>query len=109
MPPAIVALIVLLVSSQITDRFFDGDWVVTAALIVGFIAYAPAHIARGICSGHGRFASYGVVMGADGASRIVGCMQTNGFGEPKVVRSSRQWDNRFSSTTTPLTSGSRTP
>jgi len=71
---ALVALIVLIASGQITDRFFDGDWVVTAALIVGFVSYAPAHIARGICSGHGRFPSYGVVMGADGASRIVGCL-----------------------------------
>lgn len=68
-----VAIIVLVASGQITDRFFDGDWVVTAALIVGFLAYLPGHIARGICSGHGRFAYYGIVMGSDGAIRIVGC------------------------------------
>ncbi|HEY4333591.1 MAG TPA: lipid II flippase MurJ [Ilumatobacteraceae bacterium] len=67
----LVALGILIASGQITDRFFNGDWVVTAALVVGFIAYAPAHLSRGICSGHGRFGNYGIVMGADGASRIV--------------------------------------
>ncbi len=71
---AIVCLAILAASGAITSKFFEGDWVVTAALLVGFISYAPAHIARGICSGHGRFASYGIVMGADGGSRIIGCI-----------------------------------
>ncbi|MEO7396977.1 MAG: hypothetical protein ABIW84_00280 [Ilumatobacteraceae bacterium] len=71
---ALVVFAILIGSGEITDRFFEGDWVVTAALIVGFVSYAPVHLARGICSGSGRFASYGVVMGADGASRIVGCL-----------------------------------
>lgn len=70
---AMVTLIILIASGQITDRFFEGDWVVTAALVVGFLAYLPGHLARGICSGHGRFVSYGIVMGADGAVRIIGC------------------------------------
>ena len=69
----LVTLVILIASGQITDKFFDGDWVVTAALVVGFLAYLPGHIARGICSGHGRFVSYGIVMGADGAVRIIGC------------------------------------
>ena len=71
---AIVCVVILVASSSITSKFFEGDWVVTAALIVGFISYAPAHLARGICSGHGRFVSYGIVMGADGAARIIGCV-----------------------------------
>ena len=29
----------------------DGDWAMLVALLVAFCAYAPAHIARGICSG----------------------------------------------------------
>jgi len=69
----IVTAVILTGSGQITKRFFEGDWVVTAALIVGFLSYLPVHIARGICSGHGRFVSYGIVMGADGATRIIGC------------------------------------
>ena len=68
---AIVCSVIVISSGSITSNFFEGDWVITAALIVGFISYAPAHLARGICSGHGRFASYGIVMGADGAARIL--------------------------------------
>jgi O-antigen/teichoic acid export membrane protein len=69
-----VVIVVLSAAGAITEKFFENDWVVTAALLVGFMAYAPAHVARGICSGQGRFKAYGIVMGADGASRIVGCI-----------------------------------
>lgn len=62
------------VSSLATREFFEGYGLVTAALIIAFVAYAPTHLARGICSGQGRFASYGIVMGADGFVRIVGCI-----------------------------------
>jgi O-antigen/teichoic acid export membrane protein len=71
---ALVTALILVASGEITERFFDGDWIVTAALIVGFLAYLPVHLARGICSGHGRFGAYGIVMGADGATRILGCL-----------------------------------
>ncbi len=71
---AIVVTAVLIASSAITEQFFENDWVITAALIVGFIAYAPNHLARGICSGSGRFVAYGITMGADGAVRILGCL-----------------------------------
>lgn len=68
-----VTVMILIFSPQITKKFFDGNWIVTAALVIGFLSYLPVHLARGICSGHGRFSSYGIVMGADGASRIIGC------------------------------------
>ncbi|MFZ1489869.1 MAG: hypothetical protein WAS51_08000 [Ilumatobacteraceae bacterium] len=71
---AIVIVTVLGLSPWITREFFEGEAVVTVALVVAFAAYAPAHLARGICSGTGRFASYGIVMGADGLARIVGCV-----------------------------------
>ena len=35
-----------------------------AAFIVAFVSYAPAHLARGICSGSGRFRAYAIVMGS---------------------------------------------
>jgi O-antigen/teichoic acid export membrane protein len=44
------------------------------ALIAAFAAYAPAHVARGICSGSGRFRSYAIVLGSDGLVRIVLCV-----------------------------------
>ncbi|HRE01459.1 MAG TPA: hypothetical protein PLV68_09170, partial [Ilumatobacteraceae bacterium] len=71
---AIVVVVVLIASGKITHSFFEDDWVVTFALIVGFLSYAPVHLARGICSGSNRFVSYGFVMGADGFARIVGCL-----------------------------------
>ena len=42
----------------------------TGALLIAFVSYTPAHIARGIASGHGRFRAYAVVMSADGVVRI---------------------------------------
>ena len=71
---ALVSTIVLIGSPWITKDFFEENWVVTAALLVAFLAYAPTHLARGICSGSGRFADYGIVMGFDGATRIIGCV-----------------------------------
>lgn len=68
----IVALTAL--SGIATREFFEGYGLVTIGLIVAFTTYAPTHLARGICSGEGRFASYGIVMGADGFVRVVGCV-----------------------------------
>ncbi len=61
-------------SSFATREFFEGYGLVSAALIVAFLSYAPTHLARGICSGQGRFAAYGLVMGSDGFVRVVGCI-----------------------------------
>ena len=71
---AIIVAVLAGVSSIATREFFEGYGLVTAALIIAFVAYAPTHLARGICSGQGRFVSYGIVMGADGFIRIVGCI-----------------------------------
>jgi len=71
---ALVSTIVLIGSPWITKDFFEENWVVTASLLVAFLAYAPTHLARGICSGSGRFVDYGIVMGFDGATRIIGCI-----------------------------------
>jgi O-antigen/teichoic acid export membrane protein len=69
----IVALSIILLSPVITSAYFDGDWVLLVALVVAFCAYAPAHLARGICSGSGRFRSYAIVIGSDGVVRVVVC------------------------------------
>ena len=50
------------------------------ALATAFVAYAPAHIARGICSGSGRFRAYAVVIGSDGVVRIALCIMLALFG-----------------------------
>ncbi len=69
-----VVAIVLATSGIITHAYFDGDWVLLIALVIAFASYAPVHLARGVASGSGRFRAYAVVMGADGAVRVVLCI-----------------------------------
>ncbi|MEI8238985.1 MAG: hypothetical protein WCI22_06150 [Actinomycetota bacterium] len=76
----LVVVAVLAASPVITSSYFDGNWVLLFALIVAFAAYAPVHLARGISSGSGRFQAYAVVMGADGATRVVLCLVLAGLG-----------------------------
>ena len=70
----VVLLAILAISPLIAADYFDGDWVMVIALMVAFAAYAPAIIARGICSGSGRFNDYAVIIGSDGVVRIVLCV-----------------------------------
>lgn len=69
-----VIAVVLALGGIITDSYFGGDWVLLVALVVAFASYAPVHLARGIASGSGRFRAYAVVMGADGAVRVLLCV-----------------------------------
>lgn len=71
---AVLTLVIVVLSPYLTRTMFEGHWVVTIALIVTVVAYAPMHLARGIASGSGRFAAYGTIMGVDGATRIVACV-----------------------------------
>jgi O-antigen/teichoic acid export membrane protein len=70
----VVLAAMLVFSPLITDAYFDGDWWMMAALATAFVAYAPAHLARGICSGSGRFRGYAIVIASDGVIRIVVCL-----------------------------------
>ena len=81
---SVVLIVILLASPLITSNYFDGDWWMLAALATAFVAYAPAHLARGICAGNGRFRAYAVVMGSDGVIRIAACivLATIGINSP---------------------------
>jgi O-antigen/teichoic acid export membrane protein len=70
----IVLLLIAMASPLITSEYFKGDWVMTLALATAFVSYAPAHLARGVCSGTGRFHAYAFVMGSDGVVRIILCV-----------------------------------
>ena len=76
----LVVGVTLALSPWITKHYFDGNWVMLFALILAFASYAPAHLARGIASGNGRFKAYAIVMGADGVVRIVLCLVFAGIG-----------------------------
>lgn len=64
---------VALLQSRLTDDFFEGAGVVTLALLIALVGYAPFHIARGICSGLGRFRTYSTMIALDGLLRVVLC------------------------------------
>src|SRR6056297_3454450 len=70
----VIASLILLGSPLVVDEFFGGDWLLVVALAAAFTAYAPAHLARGVCSGNDRFRSYALIMGGDGVARIVLCV-----------------------------------
>ena len=77
-PLAIIILLTLVVviavfSSSISANMFEGYGIVTFCLVLTLVSYAPMHLARGICSGTGRFGAYGIIIGADGAVRVIGC------------------------------------
>jgi O-antigen/teichoic acid export membrane protein len=69
-----VTIGIIALSPLIATSYFDGDWVMVVALIAAFAAYAPAHMARGVCSGTGRFRDYAIVLGSDGIVRILLCV-----------------------------------
>lgn len=69
-----VAIGILAISPKLNSEFFRNEWSMIIALIIAFAAYAPAHVARGIASGNGRFRAYALVMGGDGVVRIVVCL-----------------------------------
>jgi O-antigen/teichoic acid export membrane protein len=71
---SVVLIVILFASPVITSNYFDGNWWMLAALATAFVAYAPAHLARGICAGMGRFHAYAIVIGSDGIVRILACV-----------------------------------
>lgn len=70
----IITVLLLVFSSWLSSDYFGGNWVMVLALIIAIVAYAPTHLARGICSGSGRFGSYAIVLGADGLIRVLLCV-----------------------------------
>ena len=69
-----VVAVIAIASPWIAEIYFGGNWFMVVALVLAFASYAPAHLARGICSGNGRFRSYAVITGSDGVIRILLCI-----------------------------------
>jgi O-antigen/teichoic acid export membrane protein len=69
----LIVIVVVALAPVVNDNLFEGYGVVTLALLIAMGTYAPLHLARGICSGSGHFGSYGVIIGMDGAIRVIGC------------------------------------
>ncbi len=65
---------IAIASPFLASAYFDGNWFMVLALAMAFVGYAPAHLARGVCSGTGRFSEYALIMGSDGVVRIALCI-----------------------------------
>jgi len=65
---------IAIASPFLASAYFDGNWFMVLALAMAFVGYAPAHLARGVCSGSGRFSEYALIMGSDGVVRIALCV-----------------------------------
>ena len=71
---AIVGVLVAAIvaaSPWLTEHMFEGHAEVTVSLVLAIIAYAVAHVCKGIASGSARFPAYGAILGVDSAVRIL--------------------------------------
>lgn len=80
----IIVVATLVAGPWLAHSYFDRSWIMVVALILAVASYAPVHLSRGICSGVGRFQSYAVVIGGDGAVRIVACIVLSVVGVKSV-------------------------
>jgi O-antigen/teichoic acid export membrane protein len=62
------------VGPLMTDRLFNGEWVMVAALAIGQVAFYVTHLARGGFSGLVRFRAYSTLIATDGALRFGFCV-----------------------------------
>ena len=79
-----LCIAVMLLSRQINSNLFDGYGVVTWCLLLSLATYAPMHLARGICSGNARFGAYSLIIGLDGALKVLICAALWLFGVTNV-------------------------
>jgi O-antigen/teichoic acid export membrane protein len=69
-----VLIVGLALAPIVIDEVFKGyDWLFVA-LMVGILGYYCEHTARGTLSGSGRFAPYGLLLGAEGVLRAAACV-----------------------------------
>jgi O-antigen/teichoic acid export membrane protein len=68
---AVTTVGLLGVSGVIVDKLLGGSWALLLCLVLGVLGWASAHLGRGVLSGSGRFAPYGLLLAADGVLRVV--------------------------------------
>lgn len=80
---AVVAIITIGVAAAgflITERLFDGQGLLTVALLLGPAGYLVANLTEGVLSGHGRFGRYSVYLGGEATLRLIICLVLLGAG-----------------------------
>jgi O-antigen/teichoic acid export membrane protein len=71
---SLLVLASLLYAPTLVDRLFDGDFGLLAGFALAIAGYSVQHLARGALSGNGRFRAYGLVLGAEGAIRLLAAL-----------------------------------
>lgn len=71
---AVLTLAAVAASAPLLDQFFDDQILLLVGFVVALAAYALEHLVRGSLSGNDRFATYGIVIGAEGVVRLLGCI-----------------------------------
>jgi len=77
-PIALVMLAVLVIAlvataPMTTSRFFEGNVAVMVGMILMLFTYGALHVSRGLLAGTGRFPSFALMIGLDGAIRVIVC------------------------------------
>ena len=69
---AVVLIVATLAAAgPIDQHVFEGDPALLAGLVGGFAAYLCEFLARGALAGNARFGAYGLLLGGEGALRVV--------------------------------------
>jgi O-antigen/teichoic acid export membrane protein len=80
----ILLLSTALGADVLMEKSFDGEELLVVGLALALIGVSAGHVARGACSGQGRFRPYAIFLGADGIIRLVICiaLATSGVDSP---------------------------
>ena len=65
--------LILLLSPMINDNLFEGNVIITVSLAIAIVTYGALYFTKGLSSGLGKFSTYGFIVGADGAIRVLAC------------------------------------
>jgi O-antigen/teichoic acid export membrane protein len=71
---AVLLLVMAALAPVLLDQLFEDQELLLVGLGLGLVGIAAGHLARGACSGQGRFRPYSVFLGADGVVRLLLCI-----------------------------------
>ena len=69
----VLMVAIALAGGWLVPQLFDDQPLLLVGLVLSVGGYFVEHLVRGVLSGTGRFRPYGVILGAEGAIRLIGC------------------------------------
>ena len=71
---ALLAVVAVVANGWLLSRLFDDQPLLLVGLVLSLFGYFAEHLVRGALAGTGRFRPYGLILGAEGSLRLVGCV-----------------------------------